>query len=352
MENVEMKSVANVAELLSDVNAQRPYIAEDGLSYITQNSVDAEGNKVETAVLASNAATLRKDEWEQIDATVVEVAQKGTPFVDYCLRHGLTYNLADALGTMELGYEVVSDMQGAYISMDGAVKGKDDTIQYDIRYMPIPIIQKEWTLNLRRLLASRKKGEALDTVQLRLGAKKVKQFIENLFVKGEYTNNGHTLQGLTKFAHRNVGGATKGVWTKAEKTGAEIFANVQEMIRTAKDKGFKNGYVFDLFINAGYEDRLDQDYAAGYPKSIRERLKEIGQLGEIVVLDELGANEVVLLPRSKEVIEAVLGMPMTVTEDSTSKGYIRTYNIQEITLPRFKADYNGDCGIVHWTITD
>ena len=352
MENIELKSVANVAELLSDVNAQRPYIAEDGNSYITQNSVDAEGNKVEKAVLAANAATLRKDEWLQIDAAVLEVAQKGTPFVDYCMRHGLTFNLNDAIGTMELGYEVVSDMNGAYISMDGAVKGNDDTVQYDIRYMPIPIIQKEWTLNLRRLMASRKKGEALDVVQLRIGAKKVKQYIEHLFVNGEYKNNGQVLQGLTKFEFRNVGGAGKGIWSSTTKTGAAIFADVQEMIRTAKDKGFKNGYTFDLFIPSAYEDRLDQDYATGYPKSIRERLAEIGSLGEIIVVDELAENNVVLLPRSKEVVEAVLGMPMTVTEDANSKGYIRTYNIQEITLPRFKADYNKDCGIVHWVITD
>lgn len=346
-----MVNGGDLSSIITNVNAQRPYIAEDGKSYITvQHNVN--GEMVDEAVAVSNAATLRYDEWKQIDDAILEVYQEATPFIEYARRNGLTYSLDNALGTPELGYEVVSDMNGAFITMDGSVRGNDDTVQFDIRYMPIPIIAKNWTLNLRRLAASRKRGEALDVTQLRITAKKIEQFVEDLCVKGEFTNNGLKLQGLTKFDHRVTGGTGKNRWDASTKTGAQIFADVQAMIHSLKDKGFKSGYTYDLFIPENYEDKLEQDYSSQYQGSIKTRLKEISALGEIVTLPSLPDHEVVMLVRSKDVFELVLGMPLTVLESETLDGYVKHYTVQEITLPRIKCDYNNNCGIVDWAITN
>ena len=299
-----------------------------------------------------NSATLRHEEWKKIDETVLEVNQEGTPFVDYLTSAGLATGLANAMGTLELSYEVMSDAHGGTISMDGNVKSDDDAILYDMRTMPIPMFTKDWTIGQRQLMASRNKGAGLDVTSLRLFSKKLKQDIEELFVNGQFTNNGNTLYGITKYPQRNTYGSGVVKWTDSAKTGDAIYKDVKAMRKLLKDDKFKSGYIFDLFVNEDYGDILDNDYVLdNNAMTIRERLAKIEGLGNIVTLPNLGDHQVVMMVRSKDVIEKLNGMPMTVIDLNEPSPATNKFRIQEITLPRIKRDYDGNCGIVHATFT-
>jgi hypothetical protein len=372
MENIKLDELQGT---LAGISAKRPYyisnerkigdmVINDTMdsfvpekSYIvvpTGKKVDNGAGKLvpETTVVEShNAAALRHEEWKQIDDTLLEVNQLGTPFVDYLTRVGLATPLANAMGTLELSYEVMSDAHGGTLSMDGNVKSDDDALLFDMRTMPIPMFTKDWTIGQRQLMASRRKGTGLDVTMLRTFSTKLKQDIEDLFVNGQFSNNGNTLYGLTKYPQRNVYGSGVVKWTDPAKTGADIFKDLKAMKKLLRGDKFR-GVIFDVIVNEDYADVLDNDYVVdNNAMTIRDRLRKIEGLGEIITCPSLGANQVVMLVRSKDVIEKLNGMPMTVIDLNEPNPATNKFRIQEITLPRIKHDYDGNCGIVHATFT-
>ena len=92
-----------------DMNALRPYIAEDGKSYVTVNrGLNADGSANLEAVPTTNSATLRKDEWVRFDQVVIRAArQRLRAYAD--LRAANTYGGFDGMSSMVLEHETMSD---------------------------------------------------------------------------------------------------------------------------------------------------------------------------------------------------------------------------------------------------
>src|SRR5690606_21509504 len=128
--------------------------------------------------------TLQKDEWILLDTEVIEVARKNLVITQDLMSRGLTFSLPNALGHTRLEWEKVSDMEGAIITMSGLSESQNERIVYDLDGMPIPIIHKDFNINLRALAASRNKGEALDVTQARFASRKVAETIETLIFDG------------------------------------------------------------------------------------------------------------------------------------------------------------------------
>ena len=99
------QAFGDVASVLAnsqfDVNALRPYIGKDGRSYITVNG---------KAVPINNASTLRKDEWKQMDDTVLQISRYRLTGIADLESRGLVYNIGNGLGTTVMEYENISDM--------------------------------------------------------------------------------------------------------------------------------------------------------------------------------------------------------------------------------------------------
>ncbi len=118
-------------------------------------------------------AVLRKDEWSQLDTALIEVARKRLPLVTALVGAGLTFNIGNGLGTTILERDQVSDMEPADVSMSGVTRGEQDTLEYTLQSMPLPIIHKDFTINIRKLEASRTLGQPLDTAQAALAGRLV-----------------------------------------------------------------------------------------------------------------------------------------------------------------------------------
>lgn len=320
-------------------NALRPWIGDDNRSYINVNGA---------ATPVMNAATLRKDEWKHYDTAVIQAAQERLVGIADLESRGLVYNIGNGLGKTVLEYEDLSDFTAAELSMDGVTRSKGDRPVYGIKYLPLPIISKDFTINARVLAASRTTGDPLDVTSAQLAARVVAEKAESLLFTGasSYAFGGGTLYGLTDFPQRNTGSLSVH-WDHSAATGATVVADVLAMKQALIADGFYGPYM--LYVPTGYDTLLDEDYTTGYPKTIRARIKEIDGIQDVKVADKLTADNVILVQMTSDVIRVVNGMPVQTVEWNSEGGMVHHFKVMTIKVPQIRADQNNKCGVAHWS---
>ncbi len=288
---------------------------------------------------------LRKEEWLQYDQTLIEVARERLNGIADLRNAGLTYNLPNALGKTQLEWEKVSDMEGAQTSMAGVTEGQNDRIDFSMDSMPIPIVHKQFNLNIRALHASRTTGEPLDTTQAAYSARKVMEALEStLFLGTTVLGSNKPLYGYTTFPQRNTGSVTAD-WSTA--TGAQILADVIRMINVAHGDHMYGP--FTLYVPLAAYVNMANDFKAESDKTIMQRLLEVPGISAIKSAEQLTGTNVVMVQMSRDVVDLVNGIQPTTIQWSSGDGMVQHFKIIAIMPPRFKSDYNGQCGIVHFS---
>src|SRR5690606_23513867 len=125
--------------------------------------------------------------WVQFDNTVIEIARHRLIGVGDLIERGLTYNVPNAMGVTKIEWERSGDMGPAELSMAGVTEGRNDTMDFDLVSMPLPIIHKDFWINIRKLEASRNGGMPLDTTQAAVCSRKVSERIESMLFLGDTT---------------------------------------------------------------------------------------------------------------------------------------------------------------------
>lgn len=288
--------------------------------------------------------TLRKDEWKEMDKAVVDIARRRLRVVNDLVSRGLVYNLGNGLGTTVLEWEDASDMEDAQISMDAAVRVRKDTIEFDINYLPLPIVHCAFSLNIRRLESSRKQGLPLDTHLAQIATAKIAEKIEQVFMTGasSLTFGGGTLYGFTDFAHANSGNLVAN-W---DDTSADILNDVLAMKQASLDH--RHFGPWGIYIPTDFETSLDEDYVSGYPKGMRQRILEVGGIDFINTSDFLTADNVVMVELRPETIRAVIGLQPTIIEWEEQGGMVLNFLVMAIIVPQLRADQDDYSGIMLW----
>lgn len=325
-----------------NTSALRLYEGKDGRSYMT---VIQNGKPV--AVPVNNASTLRKDEWKHYDTAVIEAARQRMVGVQDLISRGLTYNIPNGMGSTVLEYEDLGDISEADLDMDGISPGQKDRPVYSIKYLPLPLIHKDYHINARVLAASRTTGNPLDTTMAALAAAKVTEKVEKILFQGasSYAFGGGTIYGYVDFPQRNSVTLSEN-WDASGKTGAEILADVLE-IKQASINDYHYG-PWVMYVPMAYETVLDGDYDTTTPgTTIRERILKIAGITDIKVVDLLAANNVLLVEMKAETVRIVVGMPVTPVEWSTEGNMLHNFKVMTIMVPQIRADQNARSGIVH-----
>jgi hypothetical protein len=290
-------------------------------------------------------ATLRKEEWKRLDEAVVDISVSRMTGVNDLVSRGLTYDIANGLGTTVLEYEDMSDMTDAEVSMDAASPPGMDRIKYEIKYLPLPIFHKEFMLNIRTLNASRTRGMSLDITQGQVAARKVAEKIETVLFAGSstFTYGGGILYGYEDFPSRITGSLTD-AWDESNADPvADIIAMKQASI-SAKHFG-----PWVAYVPTAYETVLDEDYTTNYAVTYRERILKIGGIQDVKVADFKTDGSVLLVEMVPETIRMVMGLQPTTVEWETLGGMITHYKVMSIMVPQPRADQDGNCGIVHYS---
>ena len=364
MVNLDETNIPSVGAFDSfDVNSKRPYRGETrkDLAYITlPDGVNADGTPKFKAhfVGQANASTLLRDEWKYIDDAIGQARQKKMAFVNWLISKGCVIDIPNGLGVTQYEWQNIGNLSGAEYSMDGLKQGDTDRVEYSSATIPLPIVSKNWRLNLRYLEESRRKGMPMDTYFMSETARIVAQFVEKMMIMGtgSFKYGGDTLYGLLDSP--NVEALTAGsglftvAWNDAAVTGSGILADVLAMVQKANDNLHYGP--FSLWLPQKYQVALALDYSDEYPKTIAQRILETGAISDINYSDYFeqvgGKDVIVMLEANKENIAVVRGMEFRDFEWQTLGGWVIEHKVAGIYAPLIRKDAGSKTGIIKATL--
>jgi hypothetical protein len=293
--------------------------------------------------LVNNATTLRHEEGIVYDNVLIEVARTRLNGIADLQKRGLVKNLG-GLGTIISMWERQGDMTGAKIDMDGRTASENDGLTFDEVGVPIPIFHKAWHLGERKLMASRQRGESLDTTQARIASRIVLESMEDALFNGipNLSVAGLQVYGYTNHPSRNTYTLTAN-WTSA--VGTAIIPDVKAMLQIMLDDYKWGPYV--LYVAKDISVNLESDYSSAKGEgTIRDRILKFENISDVKTADFLPNGDVLLVQMDSETVD------IAVAQDIRNL----TWNIHPLQTefmvlsamaPRIKADRNGNCGIVH-----
>jgi len=290
-------------------------------------------------------ATLRRLEWQLYDTAVIDVARRRLVGVADLLAAGLTYNVPDALGVTQIVWEQISTMTGAEINMSGLSVTPNDRQEFNLNTLPLPIIHKEFMMNIRQLHSTRRLGTPLDVTQAQLSARIVSEGIETMLFAGSTvlgTNN--TIYGYLTAPHRATGGVTSS-WTAL--TGTSIVSDTLAMIQKSKDNNMYGPWM--MYVPSAVYTHFGDDFKTNLDRTIMERVLAIPGIAGIKESKDLTASNVLLVQMTSDVVDMVDGMQPTTVEWETDGGMVTHFKVMAIMVPRVKFDYVNQSGIVHYS---
>jgi uncharacterized linocin/CFP29 family protein len=289
---------------------------------------------------------LQKDEWLQLDTALLEVARQRLTGVNDLMSRGLRYGLQNALGVTRLEWERVSDMTAASVDMSGLTESENDRVVYDLVGMPIPIIHKDFHINIRALMASRNRGEGVDVTQVSLAGRLVAEKIEDLLFNGGFqASTLSQVYGYTTAPNRNTG--TSGAWATPGTAGSVFLADTIAMIAALTADRMFGPYV--MYVPAAVYINMLNDFKAETGLSILQRLLQIPQIADIRPSDNLTGKNILLVQMTRDVVDMVDGIQPMVIQWETMGGMMLNFKVLAIMVPRIKADQDLNSGIAHFS---
>lgn len=329
-----------------DVAALRPWIGKDGRHYIARNT----GGKVTAMQIANANATLRKDEWIQLDTAVISAAKERLRVVADIRGAGLTYTIPNGMGKTVLESQSMGDITDAEIDMDPAKETQGDRPEFGIVNLPLPVIHKDFYFNARQVAASRNSGAPIDTTMAQLAARRVSEAAEKLTlgVSSTYTYGGGTVYGFTNFTPRITKALT--LPTDSAWVPATLVQEVLAMRQLSVNQFFYGPWM--LYCSPGWDEYLDDDYSAAKgDNTLRQRLEVIQGIQGVRTADFLDDYEMILIQMTSDVVRMVVGMDITTLQWETHGGMRLNFKVMAIIVPQLRATgtTSGTAGIVHGT---
>lgn len=334
------------------IGAMQPFLADNGRSYIT---VFKGGDKTKpqnyVAMPINTNATLRRDEWKQLDEALITTSRYRLGGIADLIANGLTYQLGNAMGTTVLEWHDVNDAMQAVVTMDGVTRSNNDAPNFRTNYLPIPVIHSDYEINSRELEASRKLGNPLNTIMAEMAARRIQEKLENMlftdttFQFGDKGDNGRN-KIYSYVNHPDINIVTMGThWDDSAKTAAGILQDILKMVGAATADYHYGPY--QLYIPTAYQLVLYDDYDTTTPgTTIKDRITKIDVIKGIKVIDTLAANTVLLVQMTPDVVRLVQGFGLQNVQYSTEAGWIQKFKCVTIQVPQIRSEQNGKSGIV------
>lgn len=318
--------------------ALRP-VAPDGVHSDGSINVNAAQD-----ALAINA-TLRRDEWMYFDNTVTQIARERLTIVQELMSRGLTWDLPNALGVLAIEWDKVGDLEPAQMTMSGLDEALKDQLDYGSDSMPVPMIHKEFTMNLRQLEAARRNGRQMDSTHAAVATRKVADLVEQLIFTGATISSANgRIWGLLNHPHRTTGSIGSS-W--ASDSGENIITDILAMIEDARLNNMFGPFL--LFIPGAWGVSLSRDYKANSSDTILDRIMKITGILAVIPTNRLTAGNVLLVQASSDVIQLINGMQPTLLQWDSRGGFEINFKVVAIMLPRIRSDYAEQSGIVHYS---
>lgn len=326
-----------------DFGALRPFVGNDGNSYITV--MNRQTGREET-ILTNAPATLTYDSWKIFDDVVMKILRQRLSAMADIRAAGLEFNLPNGMAHTLLQYQTQSDMTDAQVGMDPITRSEADAPTSNTALFPLPLIWKDFDFTLREIQVSRQGNMPLDTTAAETSSRKVAEAIEKLTTGTlSFSDSGVTIYGMTTLPQR----ATSTTMTVP--TGTNGTTNVSEIL-ALRQLLLNNLHYgpFRLYLNSQWAQFLDNDFSTTKgDQTLRQRLLAIDGIQDVRILDYLPSTkyDVVLMEMDTQTVRAVVGLEVMTVQWETLGGMQKHFKVMAMVLPQFRADSNGNSGVAH-----
>lgn len=288
---------------------------------------------------------LRKDEWKLFDKAIIDVARTRLVAVGDLVTRGLTFPVANALGVTKIEWEQASDLTDAEISMGGITDAQRDRQTFALKSVPLPIIHKEFQINIRALTASRNLGQPLDVTQAAVASRIVSERIETLLFNGSSIAGTNNLIYGYKTHPDRITGTLGTSW--ATDTGANIMVDVLAMIGGANAKNQYGPFI--IYVSVAAMVNLANDFKAESDKTILARIREVPGIADVKASSDVLDTEVLMVQMSQDTVDMVEGLQPTMVSWESHGGFMLNFKVLAIMVPRIKSDKAGQSGVTHYS---
>lgn len=288
-------------------------------------------------------ALLRHEEWLELDKAVVDVARQRLNGIADLRTYGLIQPLG-GLGTILSGYEQMGDMSDANVDMSGVTPGEEDKVDFSLVSVPVPIVHKDFRVNVRQLEASRRLGDRIDTTQAEVAARKVRDMLEYILFRGSAVKvNRNSIYGYTTHPNRNTGAAAGDFGTITN-----IYTTALLMIAALEADHFYGPY--GLYVANTQFGEMRAVYTDGSGQSAVDRiLKNLPEIKFVKPSEQLAAGSLVMTQLTKDVVDLAVAQDIVNVQWSEMGGLTSRFKVMCAMVPRIKADSEGHCGVAHFT---
>lgn len=292
------------------------------------------------AALRTNA-TLRDDEWEELDTQAVMAFEERLMGIEDLRSRGLVRPLG-GIGTLLSQYNQNSQMSRAQVSMWANTDAEQSRMLFNLVGVPVPVIFKEFQMDIRFLDNARRLGDPIDTLQAEECAALVGEELEDMLFNGNTTAYHLPIYGYRTHPSRNTtSGASWG-------TSTNIYGNILTMTSGLMGDRVPGPYMLYLHNDQYMETLAFADTT--HTLTVRElAIQNIPQLEDIKMSDKMTAGEAVMVSLNRRTVDLAVAQEYINVEWDGPGGFGTHFRGMAIAAPRVKADYNGRCGVYHMT---
>lgn len=297
------------------------------------------------ATAIGNALPLPKDVWGEWDRDGIAV-QRSTLAVFNDLAASVATPMP--IGKLVHHFQTISDSGEANISLDGRSKGRTDQPVFAYHGTPLPIVDSPFSYGWRQVAAASTEGFQLDSAGRDNSNRTVAEKLESLVLDGDSSIvvGGATLYGLRTQPKRNTRSTSN---TLNGATGAEWLEDITATLKLLHADNYK--VPATIYVN--WDDwfyATSTEFTTGYPKTIAQRVLELGGVKEIIPADSIAADEIIAAVKDRRVLQVLNGMPMT-TRAQFRANPEDDYDFVTMAAAalEIKFDAEDNCGVAHST---
>ena len=313
-----------------------------------QTQLALAANSAAAMQMAGNASTVDIDAWRRIDSRSTQIMRDVLAVFNTLARANTT---PMGVGDIVNYFPQISDSGTVTVSMDGRNGEIGD--QAVVKYVgtPVPVISSAARMGWRQMAVVRKGGVGLDVETIANHQRKVAEKLEDMVLNGDSSIvvGGSALVGLRNHPLRNTG--THGFDLNGAATGANWLTAFAQIINLCvSDNAF--GRV-TVFLNYGdWVYASINEFVAGYPKTILQRLREIEQIADIIPCGKVPADNIIGIAGldTGNWGSILSAMPMTTrpkVRQNPEDDYV--FDVMAVVAPQFRTDFDGRAPFAHTT---
>lgn len=298
--------------------------------------------------LVGNASQVPIDAWRRLDGRAVQIQRDVLSVFNRLATANTTpVSVADLVNY----FPQISDSGEVSVSMDGRHTGKAD--QAVVKYVgtPVPAVTSEARFGWRQMEVIRKGGGMIDTETVANHQRKVAEKAEDMVLNGDTSVvvGGSTIYGLRNHPQRNTD--THGFDLNSTATGANWLTMFQKLINSlVGDNAFGKVTVFLNYSDWVYASI--NEFTAGYPKTILQRLREIEQIAEIIPAGRVPADNVLGVAGIENgnwgsILSAMPMATVPKVRHNAQDDYV--FQVLMMAAPQLRTDFDGRAPFAHLT---